>query len=598
MEQPDTEGLMSEPSLPELESRRAGLFARLAAIGDFRRGSITENYRRCGKRNCACAQPGHRGHGPRWLWTRTVAGRGTRGRQLAAGEIAKVRAELDRYQEFAALTEQIVQVSEEICEARPVLPQAGRAGPAVEGLAEELRAQIAAEFAAETEQMAAAAVASLSAGGGAGLEAAELAIRAAMTKVGASLLAGLLAADAGYRGPAVDCGAGHLAQFVSYRDKTFGTVLGPVTVNRAWYHCQACGAGLAPRDAELGAAGDTMSRGLAKMTARAAAAGPFATGSGLLADLAGIRVSARRIERHAEADGAAAAAVITAQAAGITAGTVVPLPPPALPDKLYIAIDGTGVPVVRAAAEGRSGKGEDGIARTREVKLACAFTQTRVDDDGYPVRDPDSSSYLATFEPAAPFGVLMAAEARRRGAARVRQLTILGDGAAWIWNLAAEHFPEATQIVDLYHAREHLHDLGKLLAFMTGDTSSDWLAARSAELDAGDIGAITAAARVFPLTGIKAQDRDRALGYFENNAPRMRYSHFRSCGLFVGSGAVEAGCKAVIGQRLKLSGMHWSVPGATGILTLRCQQASGRWDEIWQQPDNQTHRANLRPQAS
>ena len=113
----------------------------------------------------------------------------------------------------------------------------------------------------------------------------------------------------------------------------------------------------------------------------------------------------------------------------------------------------------------------------------------------------------------------MAAEARRRGAARVRQLTILGDGAAWIWNLAAEHFPEATQIVDLYHAREHLHDLGKLLAFMTGDTSSDWLAARSAELDAGDISAITAAARVFPLTGVKAQDRDRALGYFENNAP-------------------------------------------------------------------------------
>src|SRR6266851_4162137 len=164
---------MSEPSLPELESRRAGLFARLAAVGDFRRGSITENYRRCGKPNCACAEPGHPGHGPRWLWTRTVAGRGTRGRQLAAAEIEKVRAELGRYQEFAALTEQIVQVSEEICEARPVLPETGRAGPAAEGL-EQLRAQIAAEFAAEVEQMTAAAAASLGAsGGGAGLEAAE-----------------------------------------------------------------------------------------------------------------------------------------------------------------------------------------------------------------------------------------------------------------------------------------------------------------------------------------------------------------------------------------------------------------------------------------
>jgi hypothetical protein len=167
-------------------------------------------------------------------------------------------------------------------------------------------------------------------------------------------------------------------------------------VNRAWYRCAACGHGLAPRDAELGLAGDTMSRGLAKMTARAAAAEPFATGSGLLADLAGIQVGARRIERHAEADGAAAAAVITAQAAAITAGKVVPLPPADLPDMMYIAVDGTGVPMMTAETEGRDGKGEDGRSRTREVKLACVFTQTRVDEDGNPVRDPGSSSYSAS----------------------------------------------------------------------------------------------------------------------------------------------------------------------------------------------------------
>ena len=236
-----------------------------------------------------------------------------------------------------------------------------------------------------------------------------------------------------------------------------------------------------------------------------------------------------------------------------------------------------------AETDGRDGKGEDGKARTREVKLCCAFTQTTVDEDGSPVRDPHSSSYLATFAPAAGFGVLMAAEARRRGAGHVRQLTILGDGAHWIWNLATAKFPEATQIVDLFHAREHLHDLGKLLAFMLGDQHATWVAARSDELDDGDIEALLAAARAFPLTGAKAEELDTALGYFETNAPRMRYKHFRSLGLFVGSGAVEAGGKAVIGQRLKLSGMHWSCDGATGILTLRCQQASGRWEEIWQQ---------------
>jgi hypothetical protein len=110
---------VTEPSLAELEAERDRLFAQLAAVGDFRRGSVTENWRRCGKPNCACARPDHRGHGPRFLWTRTVRGRGTVGRQLAAGEVEKVRREVGRHAEFAAISEQIAEVSEKICEARP-----------------------------------------------------------------------------------------------------------------------------------------------------------------------------------------------------------------------------------------------------------------------------------------------------------------------------------------------------------------------------------------------------------------------------------------------------------------------------------------------
>lgn len=113
---------MSGPSLPELEAERERLYARLAAVGDFRRGSVTENYRKCGKPNCACAQPDHPGHGPRFLWTRTIRGQKKRGRQLAAGEVEKARRELERYAEFAALSEQIVEVNERICEARPARP--------------------------------------------------------------------------------------------------------------------------------------------------------------------------------------------------------------------------------------------------------------------------------------------------------------------------------------------------------------------------------------------------------------------------------------------------------------------------------------------
>jgi hypothetical protein len=430
-------------------------------------------------------------------------------------------------------------------------------------------------------RLAAAAAASLA--GGAGLEAAERAIRAGLIRLGASVLEDLLAADAGYAGPRLDCGAGHRAELAGYRGKTVDTVLGPVAIGRAWYHCRECGHGFAPRDDQLQIAGQGMSPGLRKMTARAAAAVPFAPASTLLRELAGVRVTAKRAGRRAEADGRAAAARIEADAEAIAARRLAVLPPgEPLPGKLYVAIDGTGVPMTAAETDGRAGKGEDGKARTREVKMAAVFTQATVDADGYPVRDPDSSSYLATLAPAPGFGILMAAEARRRGAGHIRQLTILGDGAPWIWNLASQHFPAATQIAGLFHAREHVHELANLAARLLAGHRDEWLAERLADLDAGDTGALLAAGRDLKFTGSLAGERDKALHYFQANATRMHYAWYRSLGLFVGSGVVEAGCKSVIGQRLKLSGMRWTEHGATGILTLRCQEASNRWDQTWQ----------------
>jgi hypothetical protein len=430
------------------------------------------------------------------------------------------------------------------------------------------------------------------------VEAVELTIRTAMLALGGSLLARLLAADTGHRGSHVDCGHGHQAEFLAYRTKTIATVLGPVPLRRAWYHCGGCNHGLAPRDEQLGVAGTSLTPGLRKMIDRAGAAVPFAPAGRLLADLAGLHVNAKAVQRTAEADGQAATAMIAARAAAITGGTLVPLPQSPLPDILYTAIDGTGVPMTSAETEDRPAKTDrpglpdDGRARTREVKLACLFTQTTLDEKGRPVRDPDSCSYLASFAPAPQFTPLVAAEARRRGADHIRQLVVLGDGAAWIWNLATKILPEATQIVDIYHAREHLHTLAATLAFILSDPAA-WLAQRLADLDAGDIEAIIAAAREYPLVGVKATDRDKALTYFETNAVRMRYGHYRKLGMFIGSGNVEAGCKAVIGQRLKLSGMRWTRPGATGILTLRCQQASGQWEQTWTPPHNQIPATDL-----
>jgi hypothetical protein len=409
-----------------------------------------------------------------------------------------------------------------------------------------------------------------------------------MTQVGCSLLEQLLSIQDGHVGPSTDCGSGHPAGFVAHRDKNIDTVLGRVRIHRAYYHCPTCRHGVAPYDARLGVAGQSLSPGLRRMVARIAAVAPFASGADLLAGLAGIRLTAKRIERGAEADGQHAAVAVAAQAHAILARRVAVLPPPApVPDKLYLAIDGTGVPMVPAATADRAGKGEDGRARTREVKLACLFTQTSLDERGRPVRDPQTSSYVATLAPAEQFAPLVAAEARRRGAEHIRQLVVLGDGAAWIWKLATDILPEATQIVDLYHAREHLHDLAKHLAPVLDDDQPGWLTDRLADLDDGNIEILIKATTDLPLHGSEAEETDKALEYFKRNAQRMRYDVFRHHGMFIGSGVVEAGCKTIIGQRLKLSGMRWNIPGATGIITLRCHHASNRFDQIWPHPNNQ-----------
>jgi hypothetical protein len=276
--------------------------------------------------------------------------------------------------------------------------------------------------------------------------------------------------------------------------------------------------------------------------------------------------------------------VLAEQTQAILTHRVIPLPPTGpIPDMLYLAVDGTGVPMTPAETAGRPGKHPDGRARTREAKLACLFTQTHTDEHDRPVRDADSTSYLTTLDPVEVFADLLEAEAHRRGAEHIRQLVILGDSARWIWNLADQRFPAATGIVDLFHAREHLHALAEQLAFIVPDPTT-WLDRRLTDLDNGDIEALSRAARLYPLLGTKATDVDKAVTYFETNAHRMRYAHYRSLGMFVGSGVVEAGCKSVIGARLKQSGMHWtraappesppcaaSTPAAAGTRSARNQ---------------------------
>jgi hypothetical protein len=413
------------------------------------------------------------------------------------------------------------------------------------------------------------------------LEASEMAIRASSHQMGGSLLKKLLNWDGGgYRGVALECGKGHRAQFVEYRDKQLLTALSPVLVKRAYYHCEECKDGVIPKDRELDIVDTSFSPGVRRMMGWVGGKESFDEGRRDLEDLAGVLVKTKAVERVSKAIGEQIETVFAAERELALSGKVVPFK--AVP-KMYIAIDGTGIPVVSRETEGRKGKDETGKARTREAKLGCVFTQTELDDNQRPVRDEHSTTYVGAIETAEAFGIRIYAEAIRRGVMRAAQVVILGDGAHWIGGIAEEHFYGAIQIVDLYHAREHLAVIAKIVYGASAIKSKEWMDARREELDAGDVEAVIASMRRLRPSHTKVQQEVRtAMDYFHRNAERMRYADFRKQGLFVGSGVVEAGCKIICGQRLKLSGMHWTVRGANAIIALRCCQLSARWEEFWE----------------
>jgi hypothetical protein len=413
------------------------------------------------------------------------------------------------------------------------------------------------------------------------LEASEWAIRAGMHGVGAVLLAKLLNNGGDSAGVSVKCAAGHPASFVDYRSKEITTVVGAVEFRRAYYYCEQCGEGILPQDAALDLARTSFSPGVRRLMGRVGGKESFNEGRQDLEELAGIKVQTKAVERVAEGIGAELEVLGRRERQrAIAAQKVVPLKSIA---KLYVSFDGTGVPVIKRETEGRRGKSVTGEAHTREVKLGCVFTQTAVDEHGRPVRDEAATTYVGAIETAPEFGWRIYGEAERRGLRRAAQVIIIGDGAPWVWGLAAEHFPGAIEIVDLYHARAHLTDLSKLVYGVASAKAKEWSTARLAQLDEGDVESLLVSLRRLRPIAAQTQEAIRqAIGYFNGNRERMRYAKFRHQGLFVGSGVIEAGCKTIVGYRLKQSGMRWSLRGANAIIALRCAQLSGRWEEFWE----------------
>ena len=388
----------------------------------------------------------------------------------------------------------------------------------------------------------------------------------------------------GRRGEAVRCSCGARMVSCGRKAKTLATMLGETKWVRSMFQCPSCDAIRYPGDEELDIVNTSRSPGLRRQVARLGAKEPFREAAKDMEELAGIRLSRKDAERIAEAVGENMELWGKAERDRLR---FMEPPPPEAPktiDTLYIEFDGTGVPMTKQEVAGRKGKQKDGSAKTREAKLGCVFTQAIFDEKGRPIRDPNSTSFTGAIEIAAEFGWRIYAEAVRRGLFKAKRVVILSDGAEWIKTIVQTHFPRAIHIIDLYHAREHLIDLTKFLFDRDLKRSNKYKDQWWDDLDEGNIEKVIEEAQGFLPKDPKAgKDARCAIGYFEKNKERMRYAQFKTDGLFVGSGVIEAGCKSIIGQRLKQSGMEWTVRGANAIIALRCATVSGRDEDYWEQ---------------
>jgi hypothetical protein len=366
----------------------------------------------------------------------------------------------------------------------------------------------------------------------------------------------------------------------SRRRRQVQTRLGPIGFERPWHQCPSCRRGWSPSDTALGVdAAQQTSVGLARWEARLGAVTTFREAQALLADLAGVEVGVETLRTQTERLGTALEGQQRAAMAQVEATHE---PPAEQHDSaegvLVIETDGV---MVRYRDRHLDGQPIDGD--WHEVKLGLAGGW----QDGH-LRQP---SYVAAREPARAFARRLGTEAARRGAldvtewhpwdgtpAQLRPVVVLGDGAKWIWQEIAPLFgAERTEIVDWYHATEHVWTVAKVLH---GEASPETTAWARAALDRlwqhGPSALLAWFDSTIPATAETASVLRRERGYFASNAARMQYPTFRAHGLPIGSGAVEATAKHLVQLRMKRAGMRWSDLGARAILDLRCHLLSGR----------------------
>ncbi len=380
---------------------------------------------------------------------------------------------------------------------------------------------------------------------------------------------GIRLAAGGIRSACPECGA--RAPVQSWRNRTVLTVCGRISFERPYYVCPQCGHGWSPVDETLElesrarlSAG--MLEWLIQLGGRCTS---FVDAAGVLKELTGLKVSSETVRLRTEERGqlleereeAAIAQVVRTQEA---AGEL-----DRAPGKLVVETDGVMVRYL------------DGW---HEVKLGLL--------GGYVDGRLVAPSYVAARESAEAFGPRLLAEAARRGAlevlswqgsvtgpglAELPEVVVLGDGARWIWNLAADYFGRRTEIVDFYHASEHLWVVAKALYGEGTAAAKVWADEQISDLlDEGIKPVLEALNQAVAPTSQGAEELRREREYFRSNAQRMEYPTFRQQGLPIGSGAIESAAKHLVQQRFKRPGARWSEPGAQTVLAVRCRLVSQR----------------------
>ena len=377
--------------------------------------------------------------------------------------------------------------------------------------------------------------------------------------------------------PCLDCGGRTRA--LKVETTRVETVLGTVSLEMARRACRACGRTDRPRQRRLDIEG-SMTLSARRLASLAGSQASYARADGLLRELSGLNFGAKLVERTTRAVGDDLEAWRAEMGAGGGAALGRAASKPGR--KLCCALDGTGVPALPGETAGRSGK-DGGRAGTREAKVGALWV-LETDAEGRPRAVKGASVLFAGIESAAetpgeesPFERRLLNELAAAGCAPGDVDVCVGDGAEWIRRVFDDWFPDAEKVVDYYHAAERLWTAARA-RHGDGDLAKAWAKKLCGMLKAGRVGDVLDDLR---KRGGDADECRKAAAYLDARRDRMRYDEYLADGVPIGSGVIEAGCKNVVGQRMKCAGMRWSVAGANPVLWLRCARIGGWLDDYW-----------------